>query len=83
MSERPFGSYDWNGDGKYDFFDKVTDQYVYDKVSKYEPEPKVKPARTQRTYNTNNNSNSDSEIPWWIHVMAWIIGIAILYHMFQ
>lgn len=40
MSERPLGSYDWNGDGKYDFFDKVTDQYVYDKVSKYEPNRK-------------------------------------------
>lgn len=83
MGERPFGSYDWNGDGRYDFFDKVTDQYVYDKVSKYEPEQKTRSSKPQKNYNVNNKSNSDSEIPWWLHVMAWIIGMAILYHIFQ
>lgn len=38
--KRPFGSRDWNNNGEYDFFDKVTDRYVYDKVTNYKPEPK-------------------------------------------
>ena len=39
--KRPLGSRDWNHNGEYDFFDKVTDRYVYDKVTHYEPEPKI------------------------------------------
>lgn len=33
MSNRPFGSRDWNNNGEYDLFDKVTDRYIYDKVT--------------------------------------------------
>ena len=36
MSEqRPFGSYDWNHNGEYNLFDKITDRYVYSKMLKH------------------------------------------------
>ena len=36
MSEqRPFGSYDWNHNGEYNLFDKITDRYVYSKMLEY------------------------------------------------
>ena len=33
--QRPFGSYDWNHNGEYDLFDKITDRYVYIKMLEY------------------------------------------------
>lgn len=45
MSNRPFGSRDWNNNGEYDLFDKVTDRYVFDQVTK-----KTERKTTQQTY---------------------------------
>lgn len=73
MSERPFGSYDWNGDGKYDFFDKAMDQYVYDKVSKYEPEPK--PVKCQRPSYTNDDDDTDT--PLWIKILSYVFAFLL------
>lgn len=39
-NERPIGSRDWNNDGKYDFFDKMTDFYVYKKVTESDKDKK-------------------------------------------
>lgn len=73
MSERPFGSYDWNGNGEYDFFDKVTDQYVYDKVSKYEPEQKS--VKYQRPSYSNDDDVSD--LPFWAKALAYIVAFLL------
>lgn len=70
MDKRPFGSRDWNHNGEYDFFDKVTDRYVYDKVSNYKPEPKP---RKQYTYVENN----DKPVSRGKSIFAWVIAILL------
>lgn len=69
--ERPFGSRDWNNNGEYDFFDKVTDRYVYDKVTNYKPEPK--PPKFKKSYDNSSTESTDLEI---------FIGLIILIIIF-
>lgn len=64
MSKKSIGSHDLNHNGDYDFFDKMTDFYVYKKVSEYEPElPRPKPVPT--------SDYKDAGI------LAWIITILL------
>lgn len=79
--KRPFGSRDWNNNGEYDFFDKVTDRYVYDKVTNYKPDPK--PPKPKKVVSQPKQSESDDpfeEIKSILKFCVLVIVIGVILH---
>lgn len=81
----PFGGRDWNGDGKYDMFDQVTDYYVYKKVTEdwekngaWEKKPKKQKPIT-KPVKQSKKEKLETDIFVAIIFCIMILGLMIFY----
>lgn len=76
----PFGGRDWNKDGKYDNFDRMTDFYVYKKVTEDWEKNGAwdKPKKPQNQYPDVEKTKEDETIENFIAIVTWIVIIIVV-----
>ena len=76
----PFGGRDWNKDGKYDNFDRMTDFYVYKKVTEDWEKNGAwdKPKKPQNQYPEVEKTKEDETIENFIAIVTWIVIIIVV-----
>lgn len=76
----PFGGRDWNKDGKYDNFDRMTDFYVYKKVTEDWEQNGAwdKPKKPQNPYPDVEKTKEDETLENFIAIVTWIVIIIVV-----
>ena len=76
----PFGGRDWNKDGKYDNFDRMTDFYVYKKVTEDWEKNGAwdKPKKPQNPYPDVEKTEEDEFFENFIAIIGLILLVCIV-----
>ena len=76
----PFGGRDWNKDGKYDNFDRMTDFYVYKKVTEDWKKNGAwdKKKKPQNPYPDVEKTKEDETLENFIAIVTWIVIIIVV-----
>ena len=76
----PFGGRDWNKDGKYDNFDRMTDFYVYKKVTEDWKKNGAwdKSKKPVNQYPDTEKTKEDETLENFIAIVTWIVIIIVV-----
>ena len=75
----PFGGRDWNHDGKYDNFDRMTDFYVYKKVTEdWRKNGAWDKKKKPKQHYSAPSSTSDSDTDTAIAIIGGIISLIVI-----
>lgn len=76
----PFGGRDWNKDGKYDNFDRMTDFYVYKKVTEDWEKNGAwdKSKKPQNPCPDVEKTKEDETLENFIAIVTWIVIIIVV-----